>query len=528
MKKFLLSLLFLFVALSGVFGDTRLSPTSRKEISSNSTSITIRCNVSNADVYINRRYQGKSDITIKDLAPGFYDLKVSKSGYESAYYRIQVKSGYSLNYDVKLTLITGTISITNMPYGGELYVNGSRHYSDRVDVEPGNYEVEVKKFGYETVYADVDVYPRKNSKVNVYLEKAEFRLTNFRASRDRINPNHSGGLGKVEFAFTVSAEGSAVLKVLDSYDQEIWRANFNNFTTWENKAVWDGKDAFGRALPDGVYTAVIEAGPYNYNTRVTVDGNMNYAMVTPTASGGGVGTLPAAYHTDVNFIMPYFSFEPLVRVQDMINPLAPSPLKLGMILGLGTWGEFDFDFAGYIPQTSEKLGVSTNFVFRGTFEWSGQDNSYTGLTLLARYGYSSVENDELKGFDKGAGLGFGMVLGRDSRKSYFGASTEFVLGPESGILDSSEFVMKSGLALELKPSAGLNLGLWTALHSAFGKYDGQPYYRFYWDRGIEGGVELKLTPGLSSALMNFQLKAIYSPYTNVIYAGGKFGLSYLF
>lgn len=528
MKKYFVSLLFLIVSVWYVCGETRLSPTSRKEISSNSTSITIRCNISNSDVYINRKYQGKSDITITDLAPGFYDLKVSKSGYESAFYRIQVKSGYSLNYDVRLKQITGTISISNMPYGGELYVNGSRHYTDSLDVAPGNYEVEVKKFGYETVYADVDVYAYRNSRVNVNLVKADFRLTNFHATRDRINPNHSGSLGKVEFAFHVTADGSAVVKVYDSNSQEIWSANFNSFTTWENAAVWDGKDSYGRALPDGVYTAVIESGTYAYQTRVIIDGNLTFPMITPTPAGGGIGTLPAAYHTDVNFLLPSLSFEPLIRVQDAITPLVPSALRLGMILGLGTWGEFDFDFAGYIPPTSENLGVSANFVFRGTFEWPHENNSYTNLTLLARYGFSSVENDELKGFDKGAGLGFGMALGVDSRSSYFGGSAEIVMAPETGIIEDSEFVLKSGLSMEIKPTPGFSFGAWAALHSAFGKYDGTPVYNFYWDRGMEAGLELKVCPGYSSALLSFQLKGLYSPYTDIIYAGGKFGLSYFF
>ena len=54
------------------------------------------------------------------------------------------------------------------------------------------------------------------------------------------------------------------------------------------------------------------------------------------------------------------------------------------------------------------------------------------IGLLARYGIGSVELFPPYGVDTGNGLGAGLVLGFESKKSYFGFTGEYIFGAENG------------------------------------------------------------------------------------------------
>lgn len=81
-----------------------LEAVSKKELSTagNRANLVIECNLPSASVYLNRVYQGKTRLTVKDLLPSDYILEVRKNGCKNQIYYISAKAGYSLTYKVIL------------------------------------------------------------------------------------------------------------------------------------------------------------------------------------------------------------------------------------------------------------------------------------------------------------------------------------------------------------------------------------------------------------------------------------------
>jgi len=121
MKKiFLIFAVFLLSEFTGLFAQVQeesaeteevipqeiifLEAVSKKELSGgeNRANLVIECNLPSASVYLNRVYQGKTRLTVKDLLPSDYILEVRKNGCKNQIYYISAKAGYSLTYKVIL------------------------------------------------------------------------------------------------------------------------------------------------------------------------------------------------------------------------------------------------------------------------------------------------------------------------------------------------------------------------------------------------------------------------------------------
>ncbi|WP_027728156.1 PEGA domain-containing protein [Treponema sp. C6A8] len=99
------SYLFLFaIFILSAFCGAALSaqetvePERMYEIEGHKTVLEIFANQPDVNVFLNGTYQGRTNLTIYDLTPGFYQLRLEKEGCEGQEHTIFVKAHYGQYY----------------------------------------------------------------------------------------------------------------------------------------------------------------------------------------------------------------------------------------------------------------------------------------------------------------------------------------------------------------------------------------------------------------------------------------------
>lgn len=518
---FLLLALFFVSALNAAVTYDSISPVKKTEREDKLAVVVINVSPVGSEIYINNNYQGKSDLKITNLTSGNYKLKVEKEGYDTGYFKIQAKQGYTYTYSITLKRTTGYIDVKGLPSGGLVYVDGFRKSSFPAEVDMGNHTVKVRLFGYKDYVKDVYVPGHKTQTVNPVFVPAPFEISDFSASKKKINPEYSNGFGRCEFSFEVTADGKADVYVCDESDNIVWYNRYQSFSTWSQSCIWKGTNNSGSPVPSGTYTAVLtDYGEFRKEVEIVVDRDMSYPLVNYTKAGSGIGNAVMAFPIDGSFRVPFIS------VQPTFNASAGKYADTGASVG------FFADFAGCI-----ELGISGNVYFpmeidvqtqlsvnaniKYTYATPVSETATLGIALIGRYGFSGDQSVFPEGIDNGCGLGGGLAVGFDSNSCYFGLDSEYVFGSETGILTEDCRVWKNSAVLNYKISRTCTLGLWASLHSKFNA-SGVDFLN-----GKEAGVDFSFMPGSSATILNFKAGVLMTNDSRIL-AGGQFGLSYLF
>ena len=162
------------------------------ELKEKRSNVLIRANVQNANVYLNNILQGQAPLSLNNLSSGVYLLSVKKAGYTTEEFYIRVREGKSYRYYVELKKNVGIIEVEDVPYGSVVYVDGVKMSDYRFEVETGWHSVKVRAFGYKDFSTDIYVKRRSFNSIPVELEKANFEITSFSASKQKFNPSYKG------------------------------------------------------------------------------------------------------------------------------------------------------------------------------------------------------------------------------------------------------------------------------------------------------------------------------------------------
>src|SRR5574344_261555 len=222
----------------------------RTDIAEEHTQITIRCSTRNASVYLNGEYQGVTTLTINDLKPGRYMLRVEKEGYDPKEFLISVRSAQAQTWYVDLQKNTGIVTFTVQPEGSLIYVDGNSVSGSAAEVEEGSHTVLGRTFGCVDEKRTILVFRRTVQNVSVSLEPAVFAISDLEAEKKSFNPQNPGSLGTCTFSFSVTAHGSGTLSIKNDSGTEVCSFVFPDFTTWIQKASWNGTDSTGRFVSD--------------------------------------------------------------------------------------------------------------------------------------------------------------------------------------------------------------------------------------------------------------------------------------
>jgi hypothetical protein len=165
--------------------------------------LSINSNPADASVSVNNAYVGKTPLEIGGLAPGSYDVAITRFGYEKFSTTAPVKTGSITEISADLTLEQGALNVTTDPSGAEILLDGqSRGISPLTinGIPTGSHTVETNLSGFA---------PQNQTVVIEYG-----RMTPLSMSLDPVTPQPTlpaaGGLPATIFAGIVLVVLAAV------------------------------------------------------------------------------------------------------------------------------------------------------------------------------------------------------------------------------------------------------------------------------------------------------------------------------
>ncbi|MGM0441578.1 MAG: PEGA domain-containing protein [Elusimicrobiota bacterium] len=130
---------------------------------------------SGAKVYIGSLFKGlASPLYIEKISSGKHVLRIEMKGYEPWEKTVRVRAFKTETISAQLKkLKTGTVKIFSAPSAATIYIAGTeRGYTPAdYELEPGVYEVEIDKTGYESWYGTVKVKAGEEIKIFKQLPK---------------------------------------------------------------------------------------------------------------------------------------------------------------------------------------------------------------------------------------------------------------------------------------------------------------------------------------------------------------------
>ncbi len=504
-------------------GQTPLLKSERKgAIDRDATKITIKTNVPNSEIFINGNFEGYSTLTITNLPEGKYNLRVEKKGYRPKRYRIKVINGEERVFYIELEQYEGTVCFITEPQDAEIYVDYSPLSDNIVKLSEGRHTVQARKFGYTTETAGIYIPRDTYQIVTAKLSPAEFALKELRSNKESFNPYLPGTLGTIKFHFEVTAKETGTFTITDSSNNVVATYTLPEFSTWEQEVKWDGKTFNKNIIPDGTYRATVEAGGQKLSTTFRADSSIKVASASFTASGSGIGILPAAFANPKTTMAVGVNAGTVLTKSDFYcAPLSAffaysflDCMELTLKAGLN---------AGH-KGSSPFINSALKFAF--CQKMNGFDFDYG---LLARAGGASNEPFEPYGADSGCGVGGGFVMGIDTSKVYAGFSSEFTYGTSTFNTQDNNYdkVWRNGLSLQLKTQTAA-LGLYSALNSSFGttglEGDDRSSSSAQWTRAVDFGFDARI-PAKDNIFVNIRGNArIFSSKT---YYSAEAGISTL-
>lgn len=152
---------------------TSLDVSLRRELRSGNVSV--NTNVA-ADVYLNDRLYGRSDITLRDIPEGTYTLRLVANGYTTYTSNITVRDGQTTAVNVTLQSLRYSLRVTSNVNGALVFVNGRQAGTIQNGVAtftlaPDNYEVVVIAPGHYVKSARVNL--GGNSNIDLDLNRIQ-------------------------------------------------------------------------------------------------------------------------------------------------------------------------------------------------------------------------------------------------------------------------------------------------------------------------------------------------------------------
>ncbi|HTX73405.1 MAG TPA: PEGA domain-containing protein [Rectinemataceae bacterium] len=193
------------------------------------------------------------------LAPGSYLIGVSAPGYYKREISVILdeKTKYYLYFS--LVMISGSLDLRVVPPDATVLIDDHAVAAGMLTLPVGQHSVTARRFGYVERRVSVLISENETTSLQLELAPAPFAVSDLEVSRKAFNPANSGTFGRVEFRFQVQSFGSARLTLLDSAGSVVASRVFPSFDTWAQSYTWTGRDADGRPLPDGSYTATLVA-----------------------------------------------------------------------------------------------------------------------------------------------------------------------------------------------------------------------------------------------------------------------------
>jgi len=500
--------------------DSAYSHTAKPEKSSSlpsrNTKVYIRTNVSGAKVFLNGIYQGTSNITISDLREGLYNLKIEKDGYRTEHLKIQVSAGKQNDYYVELKQWTGLVTFSVQPSKATIKVDSDTVYHSTVELSEGRHTVTARLFGYETLEDEIWIERHRHIYADIVLTPAAFKVSDFKAAKASFNPGLPSSMGKCNFDFYVTNNGSCSIQIADEAGSVVRNARYDEFSTWKQAFAWDGRNESGFIVPDGVYTATLTSGETVLQAGVTVDSSIQYSMAFPGPEGLSVGGMGTALMNPADTLALYTYGG--IDFTNKTDVFYGAPFAAGFDYAIYSWLSAGA-YCGWFP----KRGPDT-FIAGCSLKLAGKVKTESGALDFAGFIKACGNESDLYepcGFDNDRGVGLGFAGGYESKSLYAGILSEFIFNSiQDDDLYDMDYMWKNGITVQLRGNR-FAAGLYGTMCSVFGEKN-------YWNRSAECGLDITVQPGYLPAFINLRSGILYfSDCDNKMYSRTRIGFEYL-
>jgi hypothetical protein len=216
------------------------------------------------DVYIGDYYAGISPVT-ELLSSGNYKITVEKEGYYSVTEWVTYTEDERMVIDIDLEPIMGFLYINAEYQNIKISTAWEKLYTDLNELRIGTYLIKAELFGFEPWEQNVSIYEDQTTNLTIEMEPAEFRISDLVVNRKAFNPDNPSGLGESRISFDVTTYGTGELEIFSMNGESVLKHNFSSFTKSEQGYSWNGKDSYGKKLPDGSYRLVVSGRDLNGN-----------------------------------------------------------------------------------------------------------------------------------------------------------------------------------------------------------------------------------------------------------------------
>ena len=417
---------------------------------------------SGAKVFIDGVERGLTPFSISSMRNGEYSIRLNKEGYIDRRIWVVIRRDSRVEVVLDLEEAKGQVLLelrrdpaapASLPFSPRISADGVRLpgadvvttpvYEQNISLPAGWRTITVDTFGWERISRRVYVEEGGIQRLELVLKPAEFAMTNAGLRKKRFNPRNSGALGSAEINFTVSAPGRGLLEVLDARGAVIYTRTLGPFASWQQQAVWNGRNSGGEVVSDGPYILRLsawkenEAEKINAEFPVQVDTSITMRPLTVASSSPGLMFVPSAE------ALPAFSYQ----IEGTL--LAGKPLlqkaweSLPFAVGLRVSFLDQLEAAvvlnaspGFTGDSEWGAGASVKWVFfqprnsRGDPAGASLLDSF-GLAAEVSYGWSTIGPYTAFGMGTGAGLRFPFmyrpISGETSRSGNY--SFDVLLSP---------------------------------------------------------------------------------------------------
>ena len=156
-----------------------LTPGQGGGLESSFGNIAIVTNPSNANLYLNRIYQGSTPMSIPNVAVGTHEIKVDLNGYYDFTQLVSVSAGETTSIYINLIPInqqiqTGSLRVTTNPAGADIRVNNFFVGSSPLiinNLPTGYHSIKASKDGYSDYTSTILIYNGLTSEINIQLSE---------------------------------------------------------------------------------------------------------------------------------------------------------------------------------------------------------------------------------------------------------------------------------------------------------------------------------------------------------------------
>ena len=379
----------------------------------------IRSNPAGAKVFIDGAERGLSPLSLNTMISGEHEILLTRDGYRDRRLKVIVPASGRLVVSLKMEASSGRLFLNirpdrepppGLPFKPVILADGVTMEDPLFELPIGFHSVQVRAFGWETAAGTTErrVYVAENrtTKLDFLLRPAAFRMGGARINRPRFNPYNAGSLGTVECSFEVSAPGRGFLAVRNRQGGTVYEAPIPPFETWSRRVPWNGRDAGGNVLPEGVYTIVIRGeaaevtpggtgngAPEEEARELRLETEIDYsAGIYPLSLTGGV---PGLFLVPHDGVLPSGAFQIdgslfFGKTSETDRAFGSLPMEIGLRFSLLDRLELSFALEG-VPE----FGKGAHFGFGASAKWMFFRPADLPLGLGAGFSCNWAEEEEL-------------------------------------------------------------------------------------------------------------------------------------